>query len=73
MGGTRQEGLVKMVAKRDLIEIEKEEMTKKMHRFIGAVWCCEGQGKVRRASGFLISPNLVLTSAHLIYDHETQK
>lgn len=44
----------------------------KYHRFIGAVQSNLNPGNILRGSGVMISPNLVLTAAHNIFDYRWQ-
>ena len=41
--GSSAEGLVKMVAKSELVEILESDMSMRMHKFIGAIWCSNGK------------------------------
>ena len=51
-------------------EISPEQMTKLPHKLIGALTYNSLQNQVQ-GSGILISPDLVLTCAHNLYDKST--
>jgi V8-like Glu-specific endopeptidase len=53
--------------------VTPEEMSKPLHKYIGALTCRTRRGKMIAGSGVLISPNLVLTGRSNILDPETKE
>ena len=53
-----------------VVRIEKDQMSENPHQLIGAVICIGGRKRRNCGSGILISKDLVLTCAHVVYSQE---
>jgi hypothetical protein len=58
----------KLVRNEDLFPISKQDLKSILHRSIGAITFLNGMKQLTMGSGVLISPDLVLTVAHNLYD-----
>lgn len=56
-----------------LYEVKQNEMNEKLHKNIVAIVWKNSFGLVGRGSGLLVSPNLVLTCAHNLYNDRFER
>jgi V8-like Glu-specific endopeptidase len=60
----------KLVRNEGIFPVEKQDLKSVMHRSMVALTFLDGMRRPCVGSGVLISPNLVLTAAHNVYDKE---
>jgi V8-like Glu-specific endopeptidase len=62
----------KLVRNEELSPVERHDLKSTLHRSMVALTFVNGMRKLCVGSGVLISPNLVLTAAHNVYDKNYQ-
>lgn len=62
----------KIVLNQPLFKINVEQLKDKLHRSLGAITFLNYDRYPAAGTGTLISPNMVLTVAHNVYDNQTK-